>query len=367
MKSKVFFASVHNRSKQESHLQKVRRLYDATKYNDIVEKNEIVALKVHFGEKGNTAFVSPTYIRQIVDKVREKGAKPFLTDTNTLYNGARANAVDHLETAIYNGFAYAVVNAPVIIADGIHSKNSVDVEINKKHFKKVKIAQEIENTSKMIVVSHFKGHEVAGFGGAIKNLAMGCTPAAGKQQQHSSVKPLVSDKCVGCKKCLSYCPVSAIDINNKVAVISHKCIGCGECISICPVRAINPQWKTEIPVFLERMTEYAYGAVKNKKDNVVYFNVLMNITPLCDCYGFSGAYIVPDIGILASNDPVAIDKASYDLVNAQIGNENSKLSCNHNAGKDKFKGLYNHIDATIQFTYGEELGMGTQNYELIEI
>ncbi|MFZ5354721.1 MAG: DUF362 domain-containing protein, partial [Bacillota bacterium] len=275
--------------------------------------------------------------------------------------------VSHLETAIYNGFAYAVVNAPIIIADGIFSKNSVDVEINKKHFKKVKIAKEIESTSKMIVISHFKGHEMAGFGGAIKNLAMGCTPAAGKQQQHSSVKPQASDSCVGCENCMSYCPAEAITISAKKATIGEGCIGCGECISICPVRAIMPQWKTDIPVFLERMTEYAYGAVKNKQNNVGYINVLMNITPLCDCYGFSGAYIVPDIGILASRDPIAIDAASYDLVNAQAGNHSSSLKCNHEHGKDKFRGLYDNVDATIQLSYGEEIGMGRREYELIRI
>jgi uncharacterized Fe-S center protein len=156
-------------------------------------------------------------------------------------------------------------------------------------------------------------------------------------------------------------------VEAKKARISNDCIGCGECISICPVRAITPQWKTEIPVFLEKMTEYAYGAVKDKNNNVGYINILMNITPHCDCYGFSGAYIVPDIGILASTDPIAIDTASYDLVNLQHGNHNSNLKCNHHEGEDKFQGLYNNVDAKIQLTYGEEIGMGTQNYELIKI
>lgn len=367
MKSKVYFAGVHSHGKQESLLVKLQKLYDKAGFGDMVAKGDIVAIKLHFGEKGNTAYIRPTFARQIVDKIKERGGKPFLTDTNTLYNGSRANGVDHYETAIYNGFSYAVVNAPVIIADGIYSKNSVDVEINRKHFDKVRIAKEIESVSKMIVLSHYKGHENAGFGGAIKNLAMGCAPAAGKQQQHSVVRPQVSQKCVGCENCLKYCPVTAISKKGEQAMIGETCIGCGECISICPVRAINPQWDTEIPVFIERMVEYAYGAVKNKGENVGYINVLMDITPLCDCYGFSGAYIVPDIGILASHDPVAIDAASYDLVNEQLGNHNSSLKCNHEKGGDKFRGLYGNIDATRQFTYGEEIGLGRRDYELIKI
>ncbi|MDD4503530.1 MAG: DUF362 domain-containing protein [Clostridiaceae bacterium] len=367
MKSKVFFAGVHSQGKQESLLVKMQKLFDRAGFGDMIFKDDIVAIKMHFGEKGNTAYIRPTFARQIVDKIREKGGKPFLTDSNTLYNGSRANGVDHYETAIYNGFSYAVVNAPIIIADGIYSKNSVEVEINKKHFDKVKIAKEIESVSKLIVLSHFKGHDTAGLGGAIKNLAMGCAPAAGKQQQHSVVKPKVSHKCVGCGTCIKYCPAAAITKDGERALIGKACIGCGECIPMCPIRAISPQWDTEIPLFLERMVEYAYGAVKGKGDNVGYINVLMDITPNCDCVGFSGAYIVPDIGILASKDPVAIDAASYDLVNEQAGNFNSSLRCNHEKGRDKFKGLYSNIDATRQFSYGEEIGLGVKEYELIKI
>ncbi|NLK34921.1 MAG: DUF362 domain-containing protein [Gracilibacteraceae bacterium] len=367
MKPEVYFASVHTKGKQESLLVKMRKLFDCAGFGDMISQNDIVAVKLHFGEKGNTAYIRPIFARQIVDKIKEKGGKPFLTDSNTLYNGSRANGVEHYETAIYNGFAYSVVNAPIIIADGILSKNSVDVEINKKHFSKVKISKEIESASKMIVLSHFKGHSTAGFGGAIKNLAMGCAPAAGKQQQHSVVKPKVSSKCVGCETCLKYCPVGAISKEGEKALIGEPCIGCGECIPMCPIRAINPQWDTEIPVFIERMTEYAYGAVKNKHGNVGYINMLMDITPDCDCLRYSGANIVPDIGILASRDPVAIDAASYDLVNEQLGNYNSSLKCNHGEGGDKFKGLYGNIDATRQFSYGEEIGLGSRKYELIKV
>lgn len=368
MKSKVYFSELSGKGKQISLHERMRKLYDAAGFREKLSPGEIVAIKMHFGEKGNTAYISPTLTRQIVDKVKEAGGKPFLTDTNTLYNGERANAVDHLETAIYNGFAYAVVNAPLVIADGVYSKSSVEVTINCKHFEKVKIAREIENVKSMVVLSHFKGHEMSGFGGAIKNLAMGCAPAAGKQQQHSVIKPKVKGPtCVGCENCLSYCPVSAISMTEKKAHISAECIGCGECISICPTRAIVAQWDTEAPAFIERMAEYALGAVANKKERTAYINVLMNITPLCDCYAFSGPYIVPDIGILASDDPVAIDAACYDLVNNEMGNHRSGLTCNHNHGEDKFKGLYSHIDADHVLNYGEKIGLGRRDYELIRV
>ena len=368
MKAKVYFAELSTSGKQVSLHEKMKKLFDAAGFAKMFSPGEIVAIKMHFGEKGNTAYISPTLARQVVDKIKDNGGKPFLTDTNTLYNGARANGVDHLETAIYNGFAYAVVNAPVIISDGVFSKSSVDVKIDGKHFEKVKIAREIENVRSMVVLSHFKGHEMSGFGGAIKNLAMGCAPAAGKQQQHSVVKPKVKNSvCIGCQTCLPYCPVEAISMVGKKALISNKCIGCGECISICPTRAIIAQWDSEIPEFIERMAEYAKGAVLNKKGKTAYINVLMNITPLCDCYGFSGQHIVPDIGILASDDPIAIDSASFDLVNNELGNLKSDLKCNHEHGKDKFKGLYSNIESSHVLDYGEEIGLGTREYELIKI
>ncbi|EYE89071.1 4Fe-4S ferredoxin [Fervidicella metallireducens AeB] len=369
MKSKVYFANLRARSARENKISKIKRLFDLAGFDDFINKNDITAIKIHFGEKGNDSYINPVYVRQVVDKVKEKGGKPYITDTNTLYSGSRANAVDHLITAIEHGFDYSVVGAPLIIADGLLSKNSVEVEINKKHFQKVKIAGDIKAADCMIVMSHFKGHEMAGFGGAIKNLAMGCAPAAGKQQQHSTVKPEVKiNKCISCGKCIQICPVKAIDFLEKKAQINHKiCIGCGECITVCPVKAIAPKWDTDIEPFLERMTEYALGAVQNKGDKIGYINFLMNITPDCDCVPWSDAPIVPDIGILASKDPVAIDKASLDLVNQQIGLKNSLLTCNHEHGKDKFFGMRENVNGHIQIKYGEEIGLGFSEYELIEI
>ncbi|KXZ39301.1 hypothetical protein SAMN05661008_00980 [Alkalithermobacter thermoalcaliphilus JW-YL-7 = DSM 7308] len=354
--SKVYFSDLNSNSKSTSIPNKIKKIFEAAGFKNIISEGDNVALKLHFGEKGNTTYIHPVYIRQIVDKVKEAGGKPFLTDTNTLYSGSRTNSVDHIVTAIENGFAYSVVGAPIIIADGLYSKNVVEVVINKKHFEKVKIAGEIYNSSSMIVISHFKGHGMAGFGGCIKNLAMGCATASGKQMQHSDAKPTVkAENCIGCTKCIKDCPVLAIKMENKKAIIDKQvCYGCGECITRCPVRAISIQWETDNDVFIEKMGEYAYGSILNKKDKVVYINFVKDITPMCDCVPWSGRPIAQDIGILASTDPVALDKASYDLVVKA-------------AGKDVFKELYPNVNANNIFDYCESLGMGSQNYELVEI
>ena len=369
MASKVYFINLRARSKKDNIPNKIQRLFNKAGIKDVLSEDDLTAIKLHFGEKGSSAFIHPIFVRQIVDKAKECGVKPFLTDTNTLYTGSRTNSVVHIQTAIENGFAYAVVNAPIIIADGIYSKNSVEVKIDKNHFETVKIAGDIYYSNSMIVLSHVKGHGMAGFGGAIKNLAMGCATAAGKQIQHSDAKPkVIRKKCVGCKLCVKHCPVEAIEMTDDKAVIDKdKCIGCGECITICPKRAIQIQWETDSDVFLEKMAEYAYGAVKNKEGKVAYFNFVMNVTPMCDCVPWSDVPIVNDVGILASFDPVAIDKASIDLINEQIGIKNSDLKEGHEPGKDKFHCLYPQVDANRILEYGEAIGLGSTNYELIEI
>ncbi|TDT61355.1 DUF362 domain-containing protein [Fonticella tunisiensis] len=371
MKSKVYFYNMRASKASQAIPKKIAKLFDVAGFKNIIKENDLVAIKVHFGERGNTAFINPVYVRQVVDKVKANGGKPFLTDSNTLYKGSRANGVDHLVTAIENGFAYAVVNAPIVISDGIYSKDSMEIEINKKHFKSVKISSNVVRADSMIVMSHFKGHEIAGFGGAIKNLAMGCAPAAGKQQQHSTVQPVVGDHCRACQMCLKNCPADAITMVDGSAYINpEKCIGCGECISICTYDVIKPQWGTAMDSFIERMTEYAYGAYSCKRDKIAFINFVINVTPLCDCVPWSDAPIVPDIGILASFDPVAIDQASYDLVNQQLGHSHSALGdCGHGlkSGEDKFKALHPETRGEMQLSYGEELGMGSRDYELIEL
>lgn len=366
MSSKVYFVNLRARTDRNNKINKIRNLFDRAGFNELIHKDDLTAIKLHFGEHGSDSFISPVFVRQVVDKIKEKGAKPFLTDTNTLYSGSRHNSVDHLLTALEHGFDYTVTGAPIIIADGLRSENITEVQIDKKHFSKVKLAQDIVSADSVIVLSHFKGHEMAGFGGAIKNLAMGGAPAVGKKEQHAPTIMVDQDKCVGCSKCSVVCPEKAITISQKKASIAlDKCIGCGECLTVCPIKATGMNWETDLSALLERMTEYGYGFAKTHENRIGYINFLLNITPDCDCVPWSDAPIVPDIGFLASTDPVAIDQASYDLVNKQLGFSNSLLSCNCEAGADKFHGLRSYIDGTIQLRYGEEIGMGSRDYELI--
>lgn len=367
MASKVYFSDFRSRNSKENKINKIKNLFKAAEFENIINKKDLTAIKLHFGEKGNDSYINPVFVRQIVDKVKKAGAKPFLTDTNTLYYGSRHNTVDHLNTAILHGFDYAVVGAPLVIADGIRGENEIEVEINLNHFKTVKIAGDIEKSDAMVVLSHFKGHGMSGFGGAIKNLAMGCASHVGKLEQHECVKPRINDKCIGCGKCIASCPVSAMCLEEDQSKINYEeCIACNNCFMVCPESVIDLEWENIEP-FLEKMTEYAYGAIKNKQDKVCYINFLMDITPDCDCVPWSDSPIVPDIGILASNDPVALDMASYHLVNQQCGFKDSLLTHNHDKGEDKFRGLYNKIEGSIQMKYGQEIGLGSIDYELIRI
>jgi uncharacterized protein len=368
MRSQVYFASVRAYSDKESTTQKVQRLFDSAGFSGIIAPGDKTAIKLHFGESGNDGFISPVYVRQVVEKVRACGGLPFLTDTNTLYMGSRSNAVEHITTAILHGFDFAVAGAPVIIADGLSGKNIATVAVDGKHFKSVSIAGDIVAADSMVVLSHFKGHIVSGFGGAIKNLAMGCAPPEGKRAQHNARPFSIREKCTGCAACMKVCPKSAISIEEKKSVINRDtCIGCFECMHACPEHAIDIDWETEIPVFMERMVEYASGAVKGKEGKIGFMNFLIRITPDCDCFPFSDAAIVPDIGILASTDPVAIDAASFDLVNQQTGYADSLLTAHHHAGGDKFKGVHDQTDGYRQVRYAEEIGMGNRAYDLIRI
>lgn len=281
MKNEVYYANLRAYSDQESTIAKVQRLFDRAGFSDIISKDDRTAIKLHFGERGNDGYISPVYVRQVVEKVRACGGNPFLTDTNTLYRGSRSNAVDHITTAVLHGFDFAVTGAPIIIADGLSGKNVASVTINKKHFRTVTIAGDITRAESMIVLSHFKGHIVSGFGGAIKNLAMGCSPPEGKRAQHNARPFTIPERCQGCGTCAEVCPTIAINIEHSTSVIDRDlCNGCFDCMHACPEHAIDIDWETEIPVFMERMVEYAYGAVKSKHKKIGYMNFLIRITGL---------------------------------------------------------------------------------------
>jgi uncharacterized Fe-S center protein len=261
-----------------------------------------------------------------------------------------------------------VVNAPLLISGGLKGSGVTQIPIQGKHFSIVRIATDIVEADAMVVLSHFKAHMLAGFGGAIKNLAMGCAPPSGKKEQHSARAQVHEELCEACGRCEEVCPEGAISLGEGVSHINRAlCVGCGECMTVCPVTAIEFDWTVDIPLFVERMTEYALGAVQGKQGKVGYYNFLLNITPDCDCVPWSDAPVVPDIGILASRDPVALDHASYDLVNAQAGLTESALHHHHERGKDKFQGIWEHTLGFRQIEYGEEIGLGKIYYQLEEI
>ena len=368
MKSPVYFAGL--RAKPSGNLtDKVRHLLDAVDLAARIKKRALVAVKLHFGETGNTAYVRPVFVRKVVDRIKEAGGSPFLTDANTLYVGTRSDSVAHLRTAILNGFTYAVVDAPLIIADGLRGGYETAVTVNLKRFKKVYIGAEIVRADTIVSVAHFKGHELSGFGGTIKNVGMGSASRKGKLAQHSTVSPKVNrKKCVGCGECVAYCAQEAIFlVKEKAKIDQKKCVGCGECILVCPNQAIQIQWDQAIPVFLENMVEYTAGALKGKKESAIFLNFITQVSPACDCYPHNDAPIVPDIGIVASTDPVAIDQASADLVNNAEGLRSSCLTKHFKPGKDKFRALYPNVDWEIQLEYAEAIGLGTRDYELVRI
>ncbi len=364
--SSVYFSSMRT-SPRKNLLQKIDSLLSGAGLGRSVREGDRTAIKIHFGEEGNTSFIRPIFARRVVDAVKKAGARPFLTDTNTLYTGSRSEAVSHLEVAILHGFDYAVVGAPLIIADGLRGQNGVEVPVKGGIYEKVHIATEFYEADSAVVLSHFKGHELSGFGGAIKNLGMGCAARKGKLSMHSSIAPKVKAKgCVGCGHCLVFCAHGAISMIEKKAVIDpKKCAGCGQCVIACPQRVILIQW-TEGPGAMQaKMAEYAIGAMENKRGRAVFLNFLMQISPACDCMPNADAPIVPDIGILASEDPVAIDQASADLVNKAIGQADSALKSNHGEGGDKFLGVHPHADWNIQMEHAQKLGLGSRAYELI--
>lgn len=363
--AKVYFANARQ-SLQENMGVKLRRLWDRVGGDRVVPRGKLVAVKLHFGELGNAAYLHPTYVRAVVDLIRAAGGRPFLTDANTIYHGSRSDAVGHLETAIRHGFDYSVVNAPLIIADGLKGTEVTSVPVPRgRHASAVELGAAAVAADALVVLTHFKGHEVTGFGGTLKNLGMGLASKKGKLAMHSTVAPKIhTEKCVACGQCVGNCRTRAVTIREQRAVIEPKlCTGCGQCIIACPEGAIGLEWNGDPAKLQEQIAEYAAGAVAGKP--AVYFNFVLRVSPDCDCYGFNDVPIVSDLGVLAATDPVAIDQAGYDLVTRAAGNPAGR--CPAGAGEDKFRALFPEIDPTIQLAHAERLGLGTRQYELVEV
>lgn len=350
---------------------RLRRLLKASKTAQHLHQGDLLAIKMHFGEKGNTAFISPLWITPIVSFFKKCGTKPFLTDTNTLYVGERGEAVSHHLLAAKHGFDPNVLGAPIIIADGLRSNNQVVVQHSiGNHFDHFYLAQDILDADYLVNLSHFKGHDLAGFGGSIKNLGMGCTSRQGKMQQHCSFGPLIHpERCIGCGNCIKKCKAGALSLNEQgiITLDSNSCVGCAACLLVCPTKALDANWEIEVKVFLERMVEYAFAVQESFTKPILHINFVLQVTPECDCTGFSDAPICPDLGVLCSYDPVALDQASLDLVNNAPFVHANRFAANIQKGEDKFTAIHSHINGTYALEYASKLQLGQREYNLFSI
>lgn len=342
--SKVYFKPIKSYSNTEEINEVSTLLLDTLIKEENITLEKFIPLKVHFGEKGNKTFIEPKNFISIINYLKEKQVETGYIETNVLYRGERTTKEKHTKLALNHGFT----QVPIIIADGEHGEDYDLVEINKKNFEKCKIAKEFSKYNQVIVFSHFKGHALAGFGGAIKQLAMGFASRGGKLDQHANSIPKISSlKCKSCKACVAKCPETAIIMGSKAKIVKDKCIGCASCMAVCPHGAITNSWLASITKsFSERLAEYAFAAAKNK--NNIYITFAMNITRNCDCEGHKMEKIIDDVGIFASRDPLAIDKACLDVID--------KIN-----GKTVFKRGRRTLE------YGEEIGLGSKTYELVEL
>jgi hypothetical protein len=368
MPSPVHFADLRAGHRENLH-DKLGRLLEAAGLGRTASRGDLAAVKVHFGERGGHAYIRPTFLRRIVERLKGLGARPFLTDSCTLYPGERKEAVSALACGIENGFAYAVVGAPLVMCDGLRGHAARRVAIDGEVLPTVDVALGILEADALICVSHFKCHELTGFGGALKNLGMGCSSREGKMEQHSTVAPEVAEKfCTACAACLKACAHAAIAfVEGKARISPEACVGCGRCITVCEETAIRIQWNEAPALVMKKMAEYAKGALHGKEGKALFVNFVTQVSPACDCYGHSDAPIVPDLGILASLDPVALDQACADLVLQARGFAGTALASGHEPGGDKFRGVYPEIPWEVQLEHAEKLGIGSRAYELIRL
>ena len=345
----VYFTPTGNNESPVSISSKIKSLFKRAGFNELLKKDDFVALKMHLGEEKKKSFISPVFVKVIVDLVKEAKAKPFVTDTNTLYESQRVNAVDHLALAARHGFSYEQLGCPVIIADGLIGENQVSVPFQGG---RIHIAGLVKRVDVIIALTHCTGHLLTGYGGAIKNIAMGLAGRGGKLDQHSGVKPeIIASACKACEVCIVHCPAEAITLKSGKSYIDKNiCYGCGECFAVCPNRAVKvDKWHATSDHMQAKMARYCAGILEDKRAG--FINFATNVTKNCDCVGSPEKSLLPDVGILASLDPVAIDTASIDLINQK-------------AGKDVFKSAWPEIDYTIQLKESEKLGAGSRAYKI---
>ncbi len=369
MASKVYFTDFRSTSSNNL-LRKLQTLVTRAGLDTIDFERKIVAIKIHFGEPGNMAYLRPNYAAVIVKMLKKKQAIPFLTDCNTLYSGRRANGPEHLETAFENGYNPMTTGCPVIIADSVRGTEYREIDLGMEHCKTAKIGSAIADSDVIISMNHFKGHEISGFGGALKNLGMGCASVGGKLFLHSGASPKIyEDNCTGCRVCERYCAWHAIVVEpDKKAHIDYlKCTGCGQCIAVCQFDSARASFDSSSVTVNMRVAEYAFAAVKDKPS--FHINFIMDVSPNCDCWNFNDYPLVPDIGMAASFDPVALDQACADMVKSAPALPGSHIRHDHSdelKGEDKFKLMHPDTNWQSGLEHAEKIGLGMREYELIQ-
>ena len=370
--SNVYFTDLRVKN-GDNLLTKLQRLIKTAGIENIDFTDKYVAIKMHFGEPGNLAFLRPNYAKAVADVVKELGGKPFLTDCNTLYVGGRKNALDHLDSANLNGFNPITTGCQIIIADGLKGTDEALVPVEGgTYIKEAKIGRAVMDADVFISLNHFKGHESTGFGGALKNIGMGCGSRAGKMEMHSAGKPHVDQNlCVGCQMCAKICAHDAPEFENKKATINHdKCVGCGRCIGVCPKDAILSASDESNEILNCKIAEYTKAVIDNRPH--FHISLVIDVSPYCDCHGENDAAIVPNVGMFASFDPVALDMACAEAVNAQPVLSNSMLGdCSeeeracHN--HDHFHSIFPETCWETAISHGEKIGIGNSKYKLITV
>lgn len=354
---------------------KLQKMIKKAGIGQIDMEGKFVAIKMHFGELGNLGFLRPNYARAVVDVVKELGGKPYLTDCNTLYPGSRKNALEHLECAWQNGFTPLTVGCPILIGDGLKGTDDVLVPVEGgEYIKEAKIGRAVMDADIFISLSHFKGHEMTGFGGSIKNIGMGCGSRAGKKEQHSSGKPYIDEeRCRGCKKCQRECANNGLifkEETKKMFVNTDNCLGCGRCLGACNFDAIAFVNDNAAKDLNRRMVEYAKAAIGGRPN--FHISLILDVSPNCDCHPENDAPILPDIGMFASFDPLALDQACVDACLKQPPMPGSQLY--DNMHKADFVDNHDHfVNSTPEsewrtcLEHGEKIGLGTREYEIIRV
>ena len=369
-KARVYFTTMRTVG-DENICEKLVRLCRTAGIEKIDFKDKFTAIKLHFGEAGNLAFLRPEYARAVADLIRSLGGKPFVTDCSTLYVGRRKNALDHLELAYQHGYNPFVTGCQTIIADGLKGNDEVEVPVEGgEYVKAAKIGRAVMDADVFISLTHFKGHEQAGMGGALKNIGMGCGSRAGKTEQHSNGKPSINeDVCRGCRRCQRECANGGLVFDNekrKMHVDHDQCVGCGRCIAVCPKDAIHPTFQASVRLLNCKIAEYAKAVLDGRPSYCI--NIVRDVSPNCDCHPENDVPIVPDVGMFASADPVALDLACAEAINRQPVLPNSAITdLKHEHDCDRFHAAHDNTHWQDLIEHGKKLGIGQDTYELVTI